>query len=87
MENMYDSLNKNGSHKAVGNGTFRKYGLIGGSLPVWRWAFRSYMLKLGLVWHSLFPTYGSRCRSLHSLSSTMSACKLPYFPHNKGLNL
>lgn len=62
----YGSLNKNGSHKSAGSGTFRKYGPVGGSLPLWRWTFRIYMLKLGLVWHSHFPTFGSRYRSLSS---------------------
>lgn len=33
----------------IRSGTIRRYVLVGGSVPLWRLALRSYMLKLGLV--------------------------------------
>ena len=74
---------------AMGSGTIRRCGCIGGSVSLWGWALRAPLLRLCPVRKRLMATYkrdnlllatlGIRCRTLGS-SSTMSACTLPCFP-------
>ena len=59
----------------IGSGTIRRCDLVGGSVSLWRWVLRSCMLKLYPVCEPVASVAcGSRCRTLSSFSSTMSAC-------------
>ena len=47
---LYDGMKENGPHRPIGSGTARMYGLVEGSVSLWRQASWS-MFKLHPVWH------------------------------------
>lgn len=88
--NTYGDLNKNGPHRCIGSGTFRRYGLVG----------RSVSLEVGatLKFQKLKPDVAASCLFLLpldpnvELSATSPVPCLPVYHHafyqdGNGLNL
>lgn len=47
-------------HHAHRGGTIRSSGLVGVDVSLWRWALRTFMLKVHPVWQSLLAAWESR---------------------------
>ena len=62
-----------------GSGTVRRYGLVGGSVSLWRWALRFHICLSHAQWDRSLPFVCTRCITLNYLSSVMAACTL-YVP-------
>ena len=85
-ESQCGGLNKNVPHRLMESGTIKKSGFVGVGVALleevchWEWALGFQMLKPGPVSLSLPAAFPSRCRTLTSFSSTMSAYVPPCFP-------
>jgi hypothetical protein len=91
----HGGLNRNSSYRlmfeslAIGSGTTKSCGLVGGSVSPYRWASRPYIFKLHLVWYTIssWLPLDQDVELSALLASCVPACCQASCHDDNGLNL